>query len=517
MTGNRKDDRCAQESAPTQFNLPAITHEFRSPLHAILGLSEVLLDRDLDEESGALVKSIQREADALRVMVDDLLDLAKFEAGKMKLVISPLAPRALIDDVAGMFAAKASAKDLDLSVAFSDAVALAVRADRHRLRQVLVNLVSNAVKYTETGEIRITVTTGPDMDVTGPDGDRFSTSLIFVVSDTGPGIPDASLPLLFEPFEQVRQRDQISGTGLGLPITRELVDLMHGKLDVRTSVAGTRFTVIIPVGRAQRIEDDAVIAAEPLNRGRALVVDDSEVNRLLAQSQLDRLGVECKTVSNGKDALVALASDRFDIVLMDWHMPGLDGLETIRRFHTNIAPSLGTVAPIIMMTADATQDARRTCLENGASAFLPKPVSLNDLRTCLGEWILVASDTHADDEDTPSPQTALSVDRGAIEQMLADLGSSEVVHGVISTFRDDAPQRIASMSPDDQDPAVVQRAAHTLKSTAALLGAHQLSALCADIEQAAQHGTLPTPDALTAVSTEFATVTEDLTLILTTI
>jgi len=516
MSRPNEPDRRTPKPAQT-FNLPAIAHEFRSPLHAILGLSEVLLARELDEESGALVKSIQHEADALRVMVDDLLDLAKFDAGKMKLVISPLAPRSLIDDVAGMFAAKAAAKSLDLSVAFSDAVALAVRADQHRLRQVLVNLVSNAVKYTETGGIKITVTTGPAMDVTGPDGDRFSTSLVFVVSDTGPGIPEASLPLLFEPFEQVRERDQISGTGLGLPITRELVELMNGKLDVRTSSEGTSFTVIVPVGRAQRIEDDAVIAAEPLNRGRALVVDDSEVNRLLARSQLDRLGVECKTAPNGEDALLALASETFDVVLMDWHMPGLDGLETIRRFHANIAPSLAKVAPIIMMTADATQDGRRTCLENGASAFLAKPVSLSDLRTCLSDWITVATEPDADEQNGFTPQTAHSVDRGAIEQMLTDLGSIQIVQGVVSTFRSDAPDRIANMSPADNDPATVQRAAHTLKSTAALLGAHQLSGLCADIEQGAKQGELPEPGVLLSVRAEFTAVTEDLDVILATL
>jgi len=250
---------------------------------------------------------------------------------------------------------------------------------------------------------------------------------------------------------------------------------------------------------------------------RILVVDDTEVNRLLATSQLERLGYQAITVASGAEALVMMADEPLDAVLMDWHMPDLDGLETIRRFHQHIAPSLENVAPIIMMTADATQDGRRTCLENGASAFLPKPVSLSDLRTCLGDWITIADETNENGDDAPVPQTANSVDRGAIEQMLVDLGSIDVIQGVIATFRTDAPDRIASMSPDDGDHATAQRAAHTLKSTAALLGAHQLSALCADIEEAAKHGDLPTANALATVRSEFAAVTADLNLILTTL
>lgn len=483
--------------------MATVSHELRSPVHAILGLSELLMDRDLATEDHRLVSAIHREGKAIETLINDLLVLSKMVAGKLKVIVQPFAARALVDEVISMFAGLATDKGISLEAHLDENVPLAIRGDRNRIRQILVNLVSNAVKYTDTGSVNVVVSHDSNRQVR-------SHRLHVQVSDTGPGIPEAAMPNLYEAFEQVQDHHQEVGTGLGLSITHRLVDLLDGTLDVESSPAGTTFALTLPVLPAER-RTDILSAVQTSRSGRVLVVDDSEVNRLLAQSQFDRLGVEATTVDSGKAALDILNGNEFDAIFMDWHMPGMDGLQTTREIQLRSGSHVPP--PIVMVTADVSDGARRLCLESGASDFLPKPVSLGSLAECLAKWLPVDVGSVELTTDDATEPTAGAVDLTVIDQLVQDLGDPAVVTGVISTFVTDAPRRLAVIAAVNGpgDAADVGRAAHTLKSTAALLGASALADACAEIEEICQAGRLPEPDLVTQIEQQLDAVIAELT------
>lgn len=507
----RSDDD--QGSTAPLASIASVSHELRAPLHAIIGLAEVLIERDLESEDRDLARAIHRESKALQLIVDDLLDLSQIDAGKMEIVVQPLAPRSIADEIVSLFAASAEAKGLQLQVSIADDVPLTVRADRYRLRQVLVNLVSNAIKYTDTGTVKIRI-------------DSFSNqTLRFMVSDTGTGIPVEALPDLFTPFLQSRTDDRKKGTGLGLSIVHRLVGLMDGEIYVASSDQGSTFSVRVPFELARRTTDHVVALASGAVSGRVLVVDDTEVNRVVAKSQLDRLGHSPIIAEGGQEALDLLAAESFDVVLMDWHMPGLDGLATARRYYEIMEAAGQEPVPIVMMTASVSADARHECAAAGTVDFLPKPVSLNDLDQCLRKWIVQAGPTGAGDKadttDDGADGTATTesttaelgdrVDRSIIDAMVNDLGGPTAVSMVIDTFVSDTDNRRATLFGDDRESA--QRAAHTLKSTAALLGATRLSVCAAGIEKTFGDGGTPATTTLTELDDELSTAIDELTRI----
>ncbi len=448
--------------------IAGLSHEMRSPLHAIMGVAELMLASPLiDSATERHLQLIGRESNALRVMLDELLDFSKISANRLELLSEPLSPGAVADAVAESHGADARKKGLGFSVSIDPSVPLVVLGDEHRLRQILVNLVSNAIKYTEEGKVELRVR----------QIDGFSTE--FAVADTGPGIPETSWPTLFEPYRQARPEDTTKGTGLGLVITKRLVELMNGGLTFDTGRDGTRFVATIPFEKAKRTSDRAVVTERPMRRDSGglsvLVVDDSAVNLMLASSQLERLGHMPTTVSSGSDALEILAVERFDIILMDWHMPHMDGLDTTRRIRGQ--ESAGERIPIIATTASAMAGDRETCLDAGMDDYLPKPVSLTELETMIDRWSDVAPDPIA---------APAAVEQTVVDRLIAELGDPDVVATVISTFLDELPAWRSQLTDGvaSHDFATARRAAHTLKSTAALLGASELSARCADFEAA---------------------------------
>jgi len=485
----------------------SVSHELRAPLHAIIGLAELLMDRDLATADQELALAIHRESKALQLIVDDLLDLSQIDAGKMEIVIQPVAPRSIADEIVGLFSADASAKGLDLRIELADDIPLTIRADRFRLRQVLVNLVSNAIKYTDAG----TVTVQVDL--------MANRTLRFMVADTGCGIPDESLSNLFTPFLQSRPEDRTKGTGLGLSIVHRLVKLMAGEIYVCSSETGTTFSVRVPFDLARRTSDHVVATVIAPRSGRVLVVEDTEVNRIVAKSQLERLGHDATLVDNGQDALGLLGTETFDVVLMDWHMPGLDGLATARRYYQQMEAAGEQPVPIIMMTASVSAEARRECAAAGTADFLPKPVSLADLDNCLNSWLTAG--LHQDksaDASGAAPQDrqistkeahSVPIERSVIDTMVKDLGGHDAVVMVIDTFINDATSRRAVLF-DKDDPVSAQRAAHTLKSTTALLGAHTLSATTASIEHAFAEGSAPTAEMYSTFTRELDEALQEL-------
>ncbi len=460
--------------------IAAVSHEMRSPLHAILGITELVLSSSsLTSDTERHLDSINREATALRMMLDELLDFSKISAKRLELLTEPFSPAAVADAIGQAHGADATKKGLDFKVTIDPAVPLALLGDEHRLRQIIVNLVTNGIKYTATGTV--------ELSVRPLDG-----KIRFAVVDTGPGIPEEAWPNLFEPYRQARQADTFKGTGLGLVITKQLVELMDGTLHFETSPSGTSFFADIPFAEARRKSDIAGVVTKPPTQpatavANVLVVDDSNVNLMLASSQLERLGHYATTVSSGTAALDLLATQSFDVILMDWHMPQMDGLEATRRIRASESDARRT--PIIATTASVMSGDRETCLEAGMDDYLPKPVSLDDLAEMIGRWAT------PDRQPAVESESEVIIEQATVAQLIADLGDATVVATVIGTFLEELPSWKSDLIEGvaQGDMARARRAAHTLKSTCALLGASELAAICTEFEATAETVQLAAP------------------------
>ena len=450
-----------------------LSHEMRSPLHAVQGLAEVLLGSPtINAVDRRHIESIEREAVALRHMIDDLLDLSKMGAGHMELQLAPFMPASLCDTVGLTNRAQAELKGLDLRIEITPEAPRLVLGDEYRVRQILVNLISNAIKYTDSGSVTLRLDRG--------EGDM----LRFDVTDTGRGIPAEKAEHLFEPYRQMDVADSSIGTGIGLTITKMLTELMNGTIAFESSENGTTFTCEIPLPEARRAADRAEAEVQPLAISRTLsilVVDDSEVNRALASAQVERLGHSCELAESGLDGLKKISASSYDVVFMDWHMPDLDGLETTRR-----ARALGDSIDqptIVAMTASVMTGDRELCLEAGMDDYLAKPVSISDLSEMIQKW--TGHEAEDSSKDTSAEESA--IDGSALDKLIVDLGDASIAHSIVMTFltelktwRHDLVEGVAT-----GDLVTARRTAHTVKSTAAMLGAASLSAACQDFEHEA--------------------------------
>jgi CheY-like chemotaxis protein len=308
-------------------------------------------------------------------LLNDLLDLSRVEAGRMEIAAEPLRPGDVLRQTAEALRQQATDKGLAISAEVEDGAPEWLDGDEQRLRQILFNLAGNAIKFTERGRVALRLR---------PDGER----LLFEVEDTGMGIPRDQIHRLFESFTQIddstTRRHQ--GTGLGLAIVKNLVELMGGEVWVESEPGeGSAFRFTLPLrpiqdgnpgGPAPR-SGTAEEASAPAKR--VLVVEDNEINRMVARRLLDKLGHECRVAGDGAQALDILAEQPFDLVLMDIQMPGMDGLETVRRLRAGKAGEVNRRTPVAALTAHAGSGDRERAREAGIGGYLPKPLDLNEL------------------------------------------------------------------------------------------------------------------------------------------
>jgi signal transduction histidine kinase/ActR/RegA family two-component response regulator len=389
-----KEDAVAASQAKTAF-LANLSHEIRTPMSAILGFTDVLLNSAPRADQLDLLQVIQRNGEHLLKLINDILDLSKIEAGKLQVSHEPTDLVQLLRDVQALMAVRAEGKGLELTLELAPRLPRTIDTDAMRLRQILVNLLGNAVKFTETGSVRMTVATRPLAD----GGDLLEIG----VCDTGVGIPPEHLERVFEAFEQADASTtrRFGGTGLGLAISRRLAHLLGGEITVQSRPAiGSRFTLTHPVpAAASWVETDGPPRSEgpdPARRpepnvslaGRTvLLVEDGPDNRRLLSHYLSAAGAAVVCANDGIDALAqvaqaAQAGRSFDLVLMDMQMPRLDGYAATQQLRAG-----GSTLPIVALTAHAMAGDRQRCLDIGCDDYLSKPVRRVALVQAVARWI----------------------------------------------------------------------------------------------------------------------------------
>jgi two-component system sensor histidine kinase EvgS len=382
-----RDEAEAATRAKSDF-LATISHEIRTPMNGVIGLLDVLERTRLDAEQREMVSTIEHSAEALLHILDDVLDFSKIEAGHLTFDPRPSDPRSIVDGAVAILAAPAEAKGLALHTRFDEALAAGVLVDDGRLRQVLLNLIGNAIKFTVSGTI--------DVEVRVDETLAARQRLRFVVADTGIGIHAAKLRHVFAPFSQAESSTtrRFGGTGLGLSISRRLIERMGGHIAIDSEPGqGTTVTVTLdlPVAELPPPAADVRAGATPPPQAlrpdaRILLAEDHPVNQALVRVQLGLRGYTCDIVEDGVAAIEAMDAASYDLLLVDCHMPRMDGYAVAREVRRREAGT-GRRLPIIAMTADARADQRELCLAAGMDDLLRKPIRLESFHAMVAHWL----------------------------------------------------------------------------------------------------------------------------------
>lgn len=488
-----KDAAEASTRAKSEF-LANMSHELRTPMNGILGLAEILKGSELDAKQRECLEALHSSGNSLLTILNDILDFSKIEAGELTLETQPFCLNQLLDGLRDLLAPMASKKGLNLDIKLSDTLHSMYQGDESRLQQILINLAGNAIKFTQEGRVDISVA------IEAQDDDL--QSLHFRVIDSGVGIPEKSLPTIFNKFTQADNSNtrKFGGTGLGLAISKQLVELMGGTIGVESVEGkGSTFWFTVPL----RIERDVQPVSQPVmhhiipkeaiaaENANILLVEDHPINRMLLTQLLEKLGITKYDIAeNGQEAIDCVECKYYDLILMDCQMPEVDGYEaaaTIRHMETN----LQIHTPIIAMTANAMVGDREKCLKSGMDDYISKPIDFNKLIETVSRWLSLKTDRSAvslltqngHDFAQTQPTEQTPVDLSHLN--LFTNGNIEEEKLLFDVFLESTNESLESLHYHylQENDDGWRKAAHRLKGAAANLGAKPLFAVCERAEQ----------------------------------
>ncbi len=480
--------------AKSEF-LANMSHEIRTPMNAIIGLNDIIMEECGDNEIYDHAKDVQSAAKNLLTIINDILDLSKVEAGKMELVKEDYYIKVMADEVMGMMDMAASKRGLLLKYECDESIPCGYNGDDGRIKQILINILSNAIKFTEKGYVRASIT--------GKPGRKADEELItFCVEDTGCGIREEDLEKIFEDFRQVdsRRNRSAEGTGLGLAIVKHLVGMMEGTVGVESTYGrGTTFTITIP----QKIVDSRPVSAMPdISRTehkltdlftapdvKVLIVDDNVINRKVARGFLKNYAFDLTEAGSGPEAVELARDHRYDIIFMDHMMPGMDGIEAAEIIRRDCGEN-GKAPAMVALTANAMEGMREHFLACGFQDFIAKPLDRKELNQLLLRWVPEERRHPESVEEEPGLPDTFRIDGLCMDAaMQYYAGGAEGFVELLELYCLDGRRKTGLLRElAESDIARYQIEVHGLKSASANIGAMDVSAMAREQEKAAARG-----------------------------